>query len=148
MGKVVITQEQADRIWGWEMHTGGKSKLLELHAKNLLADSKCLQSLTLDELARVIYVGCEVEVEELEPQFEVGDWVVNTCHNSIFQLEQSEVKDFFERIPALKHIRHATESEIAGEEKSRMDKKLDQILLDLSDGERDRLYEKLGRGDY
>jgi len=148
MGKVVITQEQADKIWGWEMHTGGKSKLLELHAKNLLADSKCLQSLTLDELARAIYVGCEVEVEELEPQFEVGDWVVNTCHNSIFQLEQSEVKDFFERIPVLKHIRHATESEIAGEEKSRMDKKINEIWIGLSDYERNGFYRKLVRGEY
>ena len=148
MEKVKINQEQADKIWGWEMHTGGKSRLLELHAKNLLADSKCLQSLSLDELARALYVGYEVEVEELEPQFEVGDWVINAYNNRIFQLEQSEVKDFFELLPTLKHIRHATESEIAGEEKSRTNKKLDEILLDLSEAERDMLYERFGWGDY
>jgi len=143
MGKVVITQEQASKISEWEYHTDHPGTLLELHAKNKLFDSKCLQIMSLDQLARAIYVGYEVEVE-----FEVGDWVVNTCHNSIFQLEQSEVKDFFERIPALKHIRHATESEIAEEEKRRMDKKLDGFLLSLSDDETDMLYERFGWGGY
>ena len=143
MEKVKINQEQAERIRDWEYHTGYPGRLLELHAKYSLSRSKCLQSLSLDELARCLYVGYEVEVE-----FEVGDWVVNTCHNSIFQLEQSEVKDFFERIPVLKHIRHATESEIAGEEKSRMDKKINEIWIGLSDYERNGFYRKLVRGEY
>jgi len=143
MEKVKINQEQAERIRDWEYHTGYPGRLLELHAKYSLSRSKCLQSLSLDELARCLYVGYEVEVE-----FEVGDWVVNTCHNSIFQLEQSEVKDFFERIPALKHIRHATESEIAAEKERRMDSKIDGLLVGLSSGERVRLREKLECGDY
>ena len=143
MEKPIINQNQADRIWAWEWRKNNPSKLLELHAKKVLSDSKCLQSLSLDQLARAIYVGYEVE-----EHFKVGDWVVNTCHNSIFQLEQSEVKDFFERIPVLKHIRHATESEIADKKGRILDKKTDKILLDLEPHERTRLREKLECGDY
>ena len=155
MGKVVITQEQADRIWGWKWHTGGKSKLLELHAKNLLADSKCLQSLSLDELARALYVGYEVAEE-----FEQGEWVVVTfeLHTTIYG-KTKKITDvnkscsvgddiYFELdgkgVVYQNEIRHATESEIAEEEKRRMDKKINEILLDLSDYERDMLYERLG----
>lgn len=57
MDKVKITREQADRIWGWELQTDGKSRLLKLHARNVLTESECLQSLSLDELARAIYAG-------------------------------------------------------------------------------------------
>jgi len=144
MEKVKITCEQAEIITKWKYNRG---ILLGVHARDTLATHNCLQNLTLDQLARCLYgEGYEVEVEEQEPQFEFGDWVVNTCHNSIFQLEQSEVKDFLERIPVLKHIRHATESEIAEEEKRRTNKKLDEILLDLSDYERHKLHMKLKWG--
>ena len=144
MEKQIITYEQADKISEWEYNTGHPGRLLKLHAKNKLSKrSECLQSLSLDQLARAIYVGYEVE-----EHFKVGDWVVNTCHNSIFQLEQSEVKDFFERIPVLKHIRHATESEIADKKGRILDKKTDKILLDLEPHERTRLREKLECGDY
>jgi len=43
-------------------------------------------------------------------------------------------------------LRYATKSEIAEEEKRRTNKKLDEILLDLSDYERDMLYERFGWG--
>jgi len=89
------------------MHTGYPSKLLELHVKKALSDSKCLQSLSLDELARALYVGYEVE-------FEDGDWLVNTHNGIIFKIEDGR-KDNLKDIVGAKHLRHATESEIVEE---------------------------------
>ena len=122
MEKVKINQNQADKISEWKYHRGYPSKLLKLHTKNLLPYSKCLQSLTLDELARALYVGYEVEVEELEPQFEVGDKVfyrtMDTGMHTIIDMQagicnlRGSVK-----LTNVKtsNIRHATESEIAEE---------------------------------
>jgi len=146
MEKVKINQEQADKIRGWEYHTGYPGRLLELRAQYLLTSSKCLQSLSLDKLARALYVGYEVEVEELEPQFEVEDWVIHDG-GIAFKLSEFQLANLG-KSNGLRNYRHATESEIAAEKKRRMDKKIDEIILDLSDEERDRLYEKLFRGDY
>ena len=44
--------------------------------------------------------------------------------------------------------KYSNESEIAEEKERILDKKIDEILLDLSDYERDMLYEKLECGDY
>ena len=71
MEKVVITREQADKIKGWEYHTGYPGRLLELHAQYLLTSSKCLQSLSLDELARCLYSEEGYEVEEKFKQHEL-----------------------------------------------------------------------------
>ena len=154
MEKQIINQDQADRIWGWEWHTGGKSKLLGLHAKNLLGDSKCLQSLTLDELAQALYVGYEVE-----EQFKVGDFVVYAHDGTVWEVVKKKTggnthhdiigcKGKFKHSVHRDHIRHATESEIAGEEKRRMDKKINEIWIGLSDYERNGLYKKFECGDY
>ena len=148
MGKVVITREQADKIKGWEWHTKYPNILLELHVNNALICNKCLQSLTLDELARALYVGYEVAEE-----FEQGDWVVvnedffitiisNVYEGGIIQLFGNS--DNF----IGKDLRHATPTEIEEEEKRRMDKKINEIWIDLSDYERNGLYKKLVRGDY
>jgi len=147
MEKAKITQEQADKIWGWEWHTGGKSKLLGLHAKNLLGDSKCLQSLTLDELARAIYVGCEVEE---------NDWVVRMDHEIeepykvIGRTDEGHIQIDDESASLLPSsvFRYATTQEIAAEKEHRMDSKLDRIWIGLSDYERNGFYRKLVRGDY
>ena len=141
MGKPVITYEQADKISEWEYHTGHPGRLLKLHVKNKLSKhSNCLKIMSLDQLARAIYVGYEVEVE-----VEVGDWLVNNRNGLMFQIEdRQEDKD----IARMNHIRHATESEIAEEEKSRMDKKINEIWIGLSDYERNGFYRKLECGDY
>ena len=141
MGKVKISRAQAEAINSCKKDDEDKGEAIRHHINTWCAPpNRCLNELSVDELARALYVGYEVEVE-----VEVGDWLVNNRNGLMFQIEdRQEDKD----IARMNHIRHATESEIEEEEKSRMDKKLDQILLDLSDGERDRLYEKLGRGDY
>ena len=153
MDKPVITQEQEEKIRGWEYHTGYPGRLLELRAQYLLTSSKCLQSLSLDKLARALYVGYEVEVEEY---FKVGDIVIlETGIGSIYTVEDIKanlcnlsgtMQDYTG--VEISTIRHATESEIVEEEKRHKDKELDEILLDLSDEERDILYNKLVRGDY
>jgi len=150
MDKPMITRDQADRIWAWEWRKDNPSKLLELHAKKVLSDSKCLQSLTLDELARAIYVGYKVE-----EKFKVGDKVfyrtMDTGMHTIIDIKagicnlRGSVKLTNVKTSS---ICHATESEIAVEEKRRTNKKLDKILLDLSDDETDMLYERFECGDF
>lgn len=151
MKKVKITREQADRINVWKTVMGDMSRLLELQAKGLLVKSKSLQELSLDELARAIYVGYEVEEE-----FSKGDWVVVTfeLHTTIYgKIKKiTDVKDslaaghdvYFnlegDGVVYQNEIRHATESEIVQEEARRMDKKLDKLLLELSNDERINLY--------
>ena len=138
MEKAVITQIQAERIREWEHR---ETLLLRFHVKKILSKrSKPLQDLTLDELARALYVGYEVEVE-----VKVGDWLVNNRNGLMFQIEdRQEDKD----IARMNHIRHATESEIVEEKGRRMDSKIDGLLVGLSSGERVRLREKLECGDY
>jgi len=126
MEKAKINQEQADKIKLWEWHTKYPSILLNLHVNNALVCNNCLQSLTLDELARAIYVGYEVEVE-----VKVGDWLVNNRNGMIFQIEDG-LKDNLKDIVGAKHLRHATESEIVEEKGRYMGSKLDKILLDSS----------------
>jgi len=156
MDKPVINQNQADRI---NLFKDNPSKLLEFYVKHTFSSSICLQSLTLDELARAIYVGYEVEEE-----FEQGEWVVVTfeLHTTIYGKTKkiTDVKkscsvgdDIYFELDGKgavyqNEIRHATESEIAEEEKSRMDKKINEIWINLSDYERNGLYKKLVRGDY
>ena len=149
MEKPIITRAQAEAINSCKIDDEDKVEAIRHHINTWCAPpNRCLNELSLGELVEALYVGYEVEVEELEPQFEVGDWVINAYNNRIFQLEQSEVKDFFELLPTLKHIRHATESEIAEEEKRRMDKKINEIWIGLSDYERNGLYKKFECGDY
>ena len=137
MGKVVITQEQAERINCFRKDDERKGDAIRYHITKWLAPvNMCLNELTLDELARALYVGYEVEV---------GDWLVNNRNGLMFQIEdRQEDKD----IARMNHIRHATESEIAEEEKRLTNKKLDEILLDLSDNETDMIHERFECGDY
>jgi len=155
MDKQIITYEQADKISEWEYNTGHPGRLLKLHAKNKLSKrSECLQSLSLDQLARAIYVGYEVE-----EKFEVGGFVVNMHDGTVLKVinKITESGTYYEVVrcgSGLKEsihrdrLRHATPTEIAEEEKRRMDKKINEIWIGLSDYERNGLYKKLVRGDY
>ena len=154
MDKPVITQIQAERIREWEHR---ETLLLSFHVKKILSKrSKPLQSLTLDELARALYVGYEVEVE-----VKVGDLIIDKNDNYKTVIEITEIETFHlfgnwsdERgqetgiCIMTEYARHATESEIAAEKGRRMDSKIDGLLVGLSSGERVRLREKLECGDY
>ena len=154
MDKPIINKNQADRIWAFEWRKNNPSKLLEFHVKHTLSDSKCLQSLSLEQLARALYVGYEVEEE-----FEVGDFVVNMHGGTVLKVinKITESGTYYEVVrcgSGLKEsihrdrLRHATESEIAEEEERHTNVKIDGLLVGLSSGERVRLREKLECGDY
>ena len=96
MGKIIVTQEQADKIKGWEYHTGYPGRLLELHAQYLLTSSKCLQSLSLDELARCLYSEEGYEVEE---KFKQHELVIVRQAERVEELEEncSHLRKSFQR---------------------------------------------------
>jgi len=155
MDKVKITQEQADKIRGWETHTAYLSKLLELHSKNLLDNSKCLQSLSLDELARALYVGYEVE-----EKFKVGYLITDKNDKYKTVIEITEIRTFnlfgnwydehgqgISTCIRTEYASHATEPEIAAEKERHLSQKIDKILFGLSSDERFRLGAKLEWGD-
>ena len=141
MGKVKISRAQAEAINSCKKDDEDKGEAIRHHINTWCAPpNRCLNELSVDELARALYVGYEVEVE-----VKVGDWLVNNRNGLMFQIEdRQEDKD----IARMNHIRHATESEIAEEEKRRMDKKINEIWIGLSDYERNGLYKKLVRGEY
>ena len=157
MGEVVITQEQADRINYFRKDDERKGDAIRYHLNKWLAPvNMCLNELTLDQLTRALYVGYEVE-----ENFKVGDLIIDKNDNYKTVIEITEIETFHlfgnwsdERgqeigiCIMMKYARHATESEIAGEEKSRMDKKINEIWIGLSDYERNGFYRKLVRGEY
>lgn len=148
MDKVVITRNQAERIQEWKYR---EALLLRFHAQNKLSDDNCLRSLTLDELARCLY-GEGYEVEE---KFEVGDKVfyrtMDTGMHTIIDM-QAGICNLRGSVKLTNvetsNIRHATESEIAEEEKRRTNKKIDEILIGLSEYETDMLYERFECGRF
>ena len=151
MEKVKITREQADKIKGWEWHTKYPSILLKIHGYNSFVCNNCLQDLTLDELARALYVGYEVE------EFEHWDWVYILETGEIGRVDRNysgigfvDVYNHNYHTKGYKpnEIHHAAEHEIVEEKERVLDKKIDEMLLGLESHERTRLREKLECGDY
>src|SRR5690625_6736521 len=78
MGKVKLTQEQADVVEDALGFSGTRERLVEEFIKyRLLNDvwtAECLQVLnefTTEKLIKTLYIGYEVE-----PEYSVGDWIV------------------------------------------------------------------------
>ena len=157
MGKVKINQEQANRINYFRKDDEGKEDAIRYHLNTWLTPvNMCLNELSLNELVRALYVGCEV-VEE----FKVGDLIIDKNDKYKTVIEITEIRTFnlfgysydedgqeIGTCIRIEYARHATESEIAAEKERLMDNKLDTIWLNLSDEERDRLHDKLECGDY
>jgi len=151
MGKIIVTQEQAEAINSCKKDDMDRGEAIRHHINTWCAPpNRCLNELSLDELVRALYVGYEVE-----EKFEVGDKVfyrtMDTGMHTIIDM-QAGICNLRGSVKLTNvetsSIRHATESEIAGEEKSRMDKKINKIWIDLSDYERNGLHKKLVRGGY
>ena len=87
---------------------------LEHKVNGTFSNSGCLDELSLDELAIALYVGYEVEEEKARE----------------FRLDEAKLKRMVLAESAQKEVR-------------RMDKKLDDLLLNLSNKERVRLCNKL-----
>jgi len=79
-------------------------------------------------------------------EFKENDWVVNVS-GAVFELSEFQISNLG-KIKNLVNIRHATAQEKVEEKNRRVSNNIDQILLDLSDDERDGLYKKLEWGDY
>lgn len=109
-----------------------------------------IRSLDLDTLIRALYIGYEIEPEIGDlVTFEYRDAVITI--GKIVEFEKEDVTyalvdDSNYEEPqkiALSDLRLATQEEAEQVEKQRIDKKLDGILLDLSNKERSILAEKL-----
>ena len=147
MGKVKISRAQAEAI----------KNLKELYVNN---SDEFMNYQLIDEKLKTGYKWENNEIKEasnipnrdfikllhygyeVEEKFEVGDWVVHEGDRA-FELSFPLANPY-----NINHLRHATESEIAEEEKRRMGSKIDGLLVGLSSGERVRLREKLECGDY
>lgn len=126
--KVKITQEQATEI---EL----QKKELKKHdivARRILTNriNRYFHSMTVDEVIKALYIGYEVE-----PDFEVGDWVYVDWSDSkakrrVFKVERTkyefgkieidnDTSKYPNTTPPLDIVRHATPEEIAKEKERR-----------------------------
>ena len=86
--------------------------------------AEILEELSLDELARILYTGYEVEEE-----FKKGDWIVNGF-GTVFDLSAFQISKLG-KMNVLMNIRHATPQEIVQEKERRTDKELKEGLEQL-----------------
>ena len=136
MEKVKVTKEQAK---GLNQITTPQSAVKE-HVGNWQMGNR-LNDLTLDELIRALYIGYEVE-----PEFKVGDWIIDKSVNKIGKItEIINGRDIYNdgrniSYSLLIDIRHATPSEIAEEKERRFWARYDRGVWELRKG--DMLYEE------
>ncbi|RFA36207.1 hypothetical protein CAI16_05285 [Virgibacillus dokdonensis] len=133
MEKVKVTQDQADAL----ERTGDKGDVLATHIKYgwVHHDNECLNSLSIDEMARALYVGYEVI-----PSFKAGDWIVHEQSGYIGIITKitngryvygDARQDGFLAGFAQEVLRHATESEVAEEIQRRWWKNYDRDVWEL-----------------
>lgn len=136
MGKVKLTQEQADAI---EIIKENKPTKLEADIrtqlyKHWVSDKfKCLNSLSLDDFLSALYADAGYEVE---PEFKVGDWVhvmgifrdrspevARVTEVSVDRIVLDNGFDLGRGSITPDRVRHATPEEIAEEKERRWWKK-------------------------
>src|SRR5690625_1796231 len=139
MEKVKITQEQANDIKSITS-LFDKSDLLARQAKADPWDRyKTLNKLSLDEMARALYVGYEVELE-----FKEGDWIYREWDGKVSQITKIDhlvnkrwviCTDIYPVWLIKDEVRHATAEEIATEKQRRWWARHDRDVwsLDLYD---------------
>lgn len=131
MNKVILTQEQARMF---ENHKNAVKTLLQKRVCDNCPTS--IDSLTIDDVVKAIAYGYEVE-----PEFNVGDWVVHSNGNVIRQIEKVEhnrvnVTDGENGyVWGISYIRHATPEEIAEEKERRWWKKHGRDVWELREGD-------------
>ena len=77
--KIVITKEQDERIKAFSIMSS-KSGILKGHMNGWTqSDNLCLNTLSIDQMARILYEPNSYEVEQAK--FEVGDWVTRISGN-------------------------------------------------------------------
>ncbi|WP_405103105.1 hypothetical protein [Oceanobacillus sp. FSL H7-0719] len=131
MEKVKVTKEQAK---GLNQITTPQSAVKE-HVGNWQMGNR-LNDLTLDELIRALYIGYEVE-----PEFKVGDWIIDKSVNKIGKItENINGRDIYNdgreiSYSLLVDVRHATPSEIAEEKERRFWARYDRDVWELRKGD-------------
>ncbi|MBT2215859.1 hypothetical protein KK120_08855 [Virgibacillus dakarensis] len=156
---IKLTKNQADAVEKIKTEQRRRIKAIKAHPNlyHVKNWEKPLFELEADDIQRALFDGYEVE-----PEFEENQWIVVT---SSFHGNYGKVQKIIEITDACaagkdlayhledgscrykNEIRHATPEEIAQEKERRTDKKLDKLLLDLSNEERVRLAKKLD-GDH
>ncbi|WP_193065315.1 hypothetical protein [Oceanobacillus oncorhynchi] len=152
MEKIQLTQEQADRIDfllnQWMPFNGDavEEALLKVHLDNWRDENnRCLNELSLDSMARVLYTPNSYEVI---PRFNVGDWATRTVDNGGFLNEgrvfkiakisgghawEGEANDSPAHL--FENIRHSTSDEIQQEKERRWWAKHDREVWELREGD-------------
>lgn len=142
VGKVKLTQEQADAIESTIGFYNDIERIIELHVNakdSWIKKSEALKELSLFELVNALCIGYEVK-----PDFEVGDWVVAESGHwkgSIGELKNHFIflgksrYDFLTGSIEEESIRHATPEEIATEKERRWWAKHDRGVWELREGD-------------
>lgn len=119
MEKVKVTQEQADAIDLFTF-TGNTLEGFSRKRKSFSNAFKSIKELTVDEMAKALFIGYEVE-----PEFKVGDWVsydngiAGWMTKVVVQIEGSYLHLTPTGMLLKKFARHATAEEIAKEKQHR-----------------------------
>lgn len=137
--KVKVSQEIAEAL-GIRLGKGIPSNILKHHITDGWSNpiNKALNDLSVDDLARALYIGYEVE-----PEYKKGDFVVNTRENTIYEVYSDGRNDCYhmERDGEEYHhihkdyLRHATESEIAQEKERRFFARYGRKPWELREGD-------------
>lgn len=144
MTKPIITQEQADAIES--LADNKKGLAVDFHVKAIWENEHgVLNDLSTDQLIKALYIGYEVELEYLR-----GDWVnfyfggrhyigkiLGTYTSGMFEVLSTELTS--SKKVDRKDVSRATETEIAQEKERRTEKKLSEMLNDLTVEEKQRL---------
>lgn len=138
--KVKLTREQAEALELYKANTGKDLGWVQYfveyrHCFNY--EYLPLKGFTFDEFARVLYLPDSYEVEE---EYKVGDWVVNTANSRIAKVEKDApdrvwVDDEKARYFMKSALRHATPEEIKAEKERRVWKKIGREVGEFRDGD-------------
>ena len=122
MGKIIVTQEQAEAMNSCKKDDGDKGEAIRHHINTWCAPpNRCLNELSLDELTEALYVGYEVE-----EHFKVGDFIIdkNDSYKKVIKITEIKTFHLFGNLSDRQgqekgfsilrpYARYATESEIA-----------------------------------
>ncbi len=148
MSKVKITQEQADAIEGLE-RIWSEDEIIARNVKGRVFNEpyndshRRLEELTLYKLVHVLKYGYEVE-----PEYKVGEWAtdpkgdvgkIGTVKGRMLHADWGSYRAWISKSKVV----HSTPEEIEKEKECRTNKKLNDLLCNLSSEEKSRLYEKL-----
>ncbi|WP_338465137.1 hypothetical protein [Shouchella rhizosphaerae] len=84
---LVLTKEQAEAIQTLNRLSGGKDEVLKQKALGRVwgRDLACIDSLSLDELARALYVGYEIEKTQEERYEDVREAYLDSIGHANFE---------------------------------------------------------------